>query len=176
MGLYGKYFISGLAFYFGWFACVRGAASGCDWLGPVLILPYIASHLWMYGILFEDVVAILVIATAGTVIDSCYIALGFLTYSSPNLWVDWLCPPWITALYIMYSLTINHSLRWVGKHTIVTATIGSLGGVLSYIAGYKLEAVTFLVPETTIFAIIAGVWLIFAPLSFRLMRSMVHTR
>ena len=55
-------------------------------------------------------------------------------------------PIWIICLYPLFSLLLNHSLKFIKRNYLISFLFGFLGGPLSYIGGQALGAVNFSYP------------------------------
>ena len=73
-----------------------------------------------------------------------------------------LTPIWIVVLWVLFALTLNHSLSWLKGRVVLAAIFGALGGPLAYVAGEKLMAVTIVEPNTLL--ILAIGWAFITPL------------
>ena len=71
-------------------------------------------------------------------------------------------PIWIVILWILFAITLNHSLAWLKGRTSLAMLFGLMGGPLVYLAGEKLLAVTIASPNTLI--VLAIGWALITPL------------
>ena len=49
-------------------------------------------------------------------------------------------------LWMIFAITINHSLVWLKNRKTLTIFFGAIGGPLAYLAGEKLGAITIVDP------------------------------
>lgn len=66
-------------------------------------------------------------------------------------------PIWLLCLWISFSTTINHSMKWLFQSPAISFFVGLLLVPLSYIAGIQLSASTLLSPYWQFF-ILEGLW------------------
>ncbi|TXI37314.1 MAG: DUF2878 domain-containing protein [Nitrosomonas sp.] len=155
--------LNSLAFYGGWTALLVFAAEGQPGKGLLILLGLLAIHFALSHQRLKDVIFFAVITLAGCIIDIGYLSYGVLSYASPNEWVDWLPPPWMVGVYLLFATAVDYSLFWMRSYPIVAAVLGSIGAMMSYIAGVKLGAAQFLLPDHLSLTIIGIVWFFFMP-------------
>ncbi|MCB1136761.1 MAG: DUF2878 domain-containing protein [Chlamydiia bacterium] len=162
-----------LSFYLVWFVCLWGAVQGRHYLGPLLVLGTIVIHCIISPQWRKDLAIIVLVSLSGSVLDSAYMALGMMEYATPNPLIPWLCPLWLTSLYALFAMTVDHSLAWIQRHWSLAVISGALGGAFSYIAGERVHAVHFLWSYSTVVVAIAIVWAIVTP-SWLYMSRKIH--
>ncbi len=142
-------------FQIGWFASVLGAAQGHPFAGPLVVGIAIAIHLRWFGTKRE---ALLILASAafGTVAESALSLTGLVSYRSDPV-PSWLCPPWITAMWANFAMTLRHSLRWLEGRWFLGWLLGAAAGPLAYVAGSRLGAIELL-DAIPALSILASVW------------------
>lgn len=159
-----------VAFYLGWFVCIFGATHGSNVLPIVSTIVLLAiqfhifSSLKIYNSPFRDFPLLFFVTLFGGFIDTLYIYLGLIEYSATIPGLPWLCPPWVLCMYALFSSTINHSLSWLRKFPLLSAVLGAVFSFLSYVAGAKVGAATFLAPGFTTPTLIGLVWFFFLPM------------
>ena len=47
-------------------------------------------------------------------------------------------------LWMIFAMTLNHSLAWLSQKIYISIFFGAIGGPLAYVAGEKLGAITLL--------------------------------
>ena len=154
-------------FQIGWLASVLGAAQDRPFLGPIVVSIVVAIHLRSLGTKGEGLL-ILASALLGTTAESVLASTGTLSYHAdpPPLW---LCPPWITAMWANFAITLRHSLRWLESRPALAALLGAVAGPLAYAAGARLGAIEPL--GMLAFLSLAMLWGISVPILFRLSRN-----
>lgn len=160
--------INFIAFQFGWFACVLGAAHGLAWAGTGVALAIVAWHLSRANAPSAELMLILIAAGIGAVWDSGLVALGWIRYSSGAL-IEGTAPHWIVALWMLFATTLNVSLGWLKRSMAVAAVFGALGGPLAYFGGAKLGALE-LVEQGAALAALALGWAVLTPLLLQVAR------
>ena len=150
--------INFLAFQAGWFTTVLGAANGAPWLGPVAVLVVAGLHLWnnrRAGVELRLMVCAVLLGLAG---DSLLLATGWIAYPNGE-WLPGVAPYWIISLWALFATTLNVSMRWMSGRYLLAALFGAVGGPLSYLAGARLGAMSFVdtVPALATLAIGWGV-------------------
>lgn len=137
-----KLLINFLAFQFGWFACVLGAANGKPWLGPIAVLLAVLLHLWLTGRPRRELQLLISAMGLGLVLDSILVASGWVSYPNGS-WLPGFAPYWIIAMWALFATTLNVSMKWMQGRPALAVLMGAVGGPLSYLAGQKLGAMSF---------------------------------
>lgn len=158
--------VNALAFQFGWFACVLGAAHGLSWVGPVVVAALLALHLYITPHRLADLKLVLVAVIAGMAWDSLLLRLGWLSLSGTGA-DSLLAPLWIVALWALFASTLNASLRWLQPRPRLALVFGALGGPLAYVAGERIGAVELLAPVPALIGLALG-WALFTLVLSRL--------
>ena len=96
-------------FYFGWFACVVGAAHGELWLGPSVVAVLVLIHLSLTPTPVPETWLILVIGIFGFAIDTAQASAGLYAFTRTSA-APWLCPLWMVALWMIFATTLNASM------------------------------------------------------------------
>jgi Protein of unknown function (DUF2878) len=169
-----KVLINVLAFYIGWFACVGGMAQGYPLLGPLVVAGLLGLHLWLTASAVQEARFLVVVGLIGSGIDSVVAGLGL--YSFAGTVVPWLCPPWITALWMLFGSTLRVSLSWLAGHSALAAVLGAVAGPLSYYAGARLGALFFPPDPTMSLAVLALAWGLTLPALLKLAASPLGRR
>lgn len=166
-------FTNFVAFQFGWFATVLGAANGMPWLGPLAVLAAVALH---FRLSRRPVVEARLLAGSmllGLVADSLLLATGWIAYPNGS-WIPGFAPYWIVTLWALFATTLNVSMGWLKGRFIIAALFGAIGGPLSYLAGAKLGAITLLEPTAALLAL-ATAWAALMPVLL-LMAARLQTK
>jgi hypothetical protein len=149
-------------FQLGWFACVLGAAR--DWAreGIALALAIVAFHIARAARPRRELLLVAVAAAAGALADSLLAASGWLRYEGAAP-LHGTAPYWIVALWALFAVTLNVSMRSLRGRPLAGALLGLVGGPLAYLGGEKLGAVALLQPVPALIAL-ALVWALATPL------------
>ncbi|MEZ9524214.1 DUF2878 domain-containing protein [Enterovibrio norvegicus] len=137
-----------LTFNVFWFAAVVGRS---DWI-PVLVVLLIGALLIDRSLYW----AMPLFAVVGIVGDSVLSHLGILQFPHPHLPL-WLCLMWAGFASYLWLLR-----DWMmSQKTWILLIAGSVGGMLSYLGGERLDAVTFGEPIEKTALILFGMWLMY---------------
>jgi hypothetical protein len=142
------------AFYAGWFACLLGVANGVPFLGPLVIAALLAFHLWASKSTPRETQFVLAVGAIGTALDTVHLSLG--VYSLAGRPEVWLCPPWLTALWMIFASTFSTSLGWLAERYLLAAILGGFSGPLSYYAAARLGVISFSHPAYGLAALAAS--------------------
>lgn len=154
-------------FYVGWLVCMHQATGDYPYLGPLLVFAILVYHFFVNGLLLPDVILCITLGLFGTLVDSLYVMIGMLSYQGGYAEFPHLAPLWITSLWSLYAISINHSLKWLNYHLLLAALMGAMGAVSSYLAGVKLAAVSLLWGDILPLVIIGAIWSIVVPASLK---------
>jgi hypothetical protein len=154
----------------GWFACVSGAANNMPWLGPLVVMAFIAIHLRLSKRPGPELSLMLSAILIGLVADSLLVFSGLVSYPS-GTWIDGFAPYWILAMWAMFATTLNVSMKWMRNRNALAAALGAVCGPLAYLAGQELGAITFNQPLFAI-ASLAVIWAVAMPLLVALAERM----
>ena len=83
----------------------------------------------------KDLVLAFIVVVMGTLLDSFYQDVGWIRYASPNRLLPFLAPFWISSLYLLLAINLDHSLRWLASRPYLAAILGVWGAVASYMRG-----------------------------------------
>ena len=151
-----------IAFQFGWFACVLGAAHDQPWLGSAVVAVLVAVHL---ATAVRPAVEARLVAAAlviGVVWETLLLAGGWIEYSTGVVWAG-VAPLWIVMLWALFAITLNSSLGWLKGRLLVAAVFGAVGGPLAYWGGVRLGALVFVEPLFAVIALAVG-WAVLTPM------------
>lgn len=150
-----------VAFQLGWLACVLGGAHGWPWLGVGVMGLVVALHLVSSGSPVRESVLMVSLGCIGALWDGLLARLGFLEFPS-GMFLPWLAPVWIIALWVGFATTLNVSLSWLQGRWYWALLFGAVGGPVAYWAGMKLGGVRIPDPVAG-FAVLAGGWSFLMP-------------
>ncbi|MFC1565240.1 DUF2878 domain-containing protein, partial [candidate division KSB1 bacterium] len=120
-----------LGFKISWIACAVGAAKGMVYLGPILMLLYIVINSRIFNVERSHVVFLITAAVIGTIVDSLKATTGFITYTGGYAGISWIAPLWITALWLGFAATLDHSLSWLQEKLYIAFTLGAIFGPIA---------------------------------------------
>jgi hypothetical protein len=169
-----KLLVNVVAFQVGWFATVLGAANGIPWLGPLAALAVAGLHLRASQRPAVEARLLVAAMGLGVVADSALLATGWIAYPNGE-WLPGLAPFWIVTMWALFATTLNVSMRWLRGRTLLAALFGAVGGPLSYLAGARLGAMTFIDTTAALVALAAG-WGVLMPALMALAARLDGTR
>jgi hypothetical protein len=142
----------------GWYACALGAARDASWIGLLVVGVFLSVHLLWSPNRTRELALVFNVGLLGTVIDSLQKTTGLLSYGSDSPVLSWLCPMWITALWLLLGSSLNTSLAWLRDRYLLAAALGAVFGPLSYLAGARLGAIDFNLDVTVTSGVLALIW------------------
>ena len=153
-----QFIINLLVFDAAWFVTVKGAAMGLPWLGPVVTLGVLAYHLKISKQRVAELQLAAFALFLGFLTDSLLLATGWIAYPNGQ-WIPGLAPYWIIMMWVLFATTLNVSMRWLRGRPRLAILLGAVGGPVSYLAGAKIGAMSFVntVPAVAALAIAWGV-------------------
>ncbi|OQK16263.1 hypothetical protein AU255_14310 [Methyloprofundus sedimenti] len=154
-----------------WFVAVIGAASGLVWPAFVMLNAFIVWQLHPANHIQGDFPLVLVALLIGFILDSSWISLGLIQFSSPNT-INNLAPLWILLLWVGLALTLNHSLAWLQHRLGLAAVCSAISSPLSYLGAERLGALQFNDHFWSGFFCIATSWAIVVPFLLWLARNL----
>jgi hypothetical protein len=156
-------------FQLGWFACVGGAARGRPWIGPAVAAALVALHAAASPAPARELRRLAAVGAFGAALESAAIAAGVYGYAGG--WpVWWLAPAWIVALWVLLGATFESSLGWLDGRPWLAALFGAVGSPLSFSAGARMGAASFIAPPRVALAALAVIWAAALPLAFAVSR------
>jgi hypothetical protein len=160
-----KKIINFIGFQVAWFAAVFGAAGGNLWIGPIVLLLWLAVYAFLSGRPKLEIQIALIALGMGLLADS--LLIGFGVYLPRGLIGGLpLTPPWMLALWINFGTLVNGSLSWLKGRYLLGAVLGAWGGPLAYYSGQRLGALTFHPPLVFHLAVLGAAWAVAVPLLF----------
>ena len=150
-----------VAFKIGWLACVLGGASELPWVGALVALVIVATHIARAPLPSAELKLVVVAGLLGAFWDSLLVASGLLVYESGTL-IAGTAPYWIVAMWLLFSTTLNVSLTWLKGRLVLAAAVGAFAGPLAFYGGHKLGAVGFGNFPLAMLALAAG-WALILP-------------
>ena len=155
-------FINFTLYQLGWFSIVLGAANDLPWVGAGFALTLVVVHLSLVRGLARHVALVLLSGAIGSVLDSCQLAFGVLSFPTGQP-VPWLVPPWDAVLWMQFATILPFSLHWLSHRYQLCCLFGAIGGPLAFYAGERLGAVSFPPPRVLHFAVLGAVWALAFP-------------
>ncbi len=145
----------------GWFVCIIGAAWNSTYQALIIASVIVAAHLLLTSKNSSDIKLIVIAAVIGFIFDGLIQINSLIVYNDPGIPYPF-TPLWIVMLWVLFSITLNHSMSWLKGRFILSAIFGGIGGPLAYIAGEKLMAITIVHSYT--FIVLSVGWALITPL------------
>ena len=131
-----------------------------------MVVALIIAHILFVGESLTEFAVVLVTALAGIITDSLLALFGVYIFSGSGQFFP--IPFWLILLWFAFASTLRHSLAYLSKHYRLAAGLGAVGGTLSYVAGMKLQAVTFGLAFYPTVLLLACIWACLMPVIFLL--------
>jgi hypothetical protein len=128
-----------VAFQIGWFACVLGAAHHLPLLGTGIAAGILVLHLALAHDAAAEAKLVLTALGIGLIFDPVLVLTGMFNFTS-GAYLQGSVAPWMLALWMLFAMTLNLSLRWLKPRPLLALALGGAGGPLAYLAGEKLGA------------------------------------
>ena len=131
--------INAVLFQLGWWACVLSVSQNLELLAIIFCTCLVGAHLYANHDRKKDLQLLVMCVPIGVAFDTLLEALNIMSFYGWAL--GFLSPFWLWMVWILFVLTLNHSLSFI-KHVpvVFTALLGLIFGSGSYIAGAKLGA------------------------------------
>ncbi len=151
-----------------WLVSIAGAARGATTAGLAGACIFVVLTLAFGGKQRADLRLIPFVLVIGVLVDSAWIALGWLHYSAP--WPSaQFSPAWIIGIWLAFALTLNHSLAFLQGRYALATIVGAGGGPLAYWAASRgLGAVHFDAPARTVLIGLGIMWAAMVPVMVRI--------
>jgi hypothetical protein len=151
-----------------WLASIIGATHGSRFAGPLAAALFACLVLAFGGQRRADLRLIPLVLAIGVLVDSAWIALGWLDYSAPWPSADF-APAWILAIWLAFALTLNHSLAFLKRRHALASILGAIGGPLAYwLAADGFGAVHFIAPVPAVLIGLGVAWALMVPMLVRI--------
>ncbi len=139
-----------LGFNLSWFGLVYWG----DIFIPISLLLLIL-HLYFYGHKNNELLLVLFVTMIGVFVDSLLQYFNIFIFES-----SFHIPLWLLTLWACFAATICHSLNFLSRSRILQILVGAFIAPLSYVAGFKLNAVDFTLSVASTYLILSGIWAI----------------
>jgi len=162
-----------IGFQTGWWSCVLGAKNGYPYLGPIVMAVFLFIHFTTLENRNKELMFIALVGLIGTVLDTVLLQTNLVEYQ--GAYINSIAPLWITAMWVGFAATVNHSLVWLKNKLVMSFAIGAIFGPLSYFTGIKFEALYFEVSLLTI-SVLALLWGVVVPSLYYLNGEIVNNK
>ena len=170
-----KNLINFVLFQVGWFVTVISVSNQMEYIAIFSVLGVLAAHLYLIAEKLKEFILILAAGLLGFVVDSILIS-GDLFSASGDLGLKDMAPLWLVLLWMLFSITINHSLGWLRYKYLLAALMGAVFAPLAYYVGTNFEVLTFSNNYSSmgVMLIIGFTWAVVTPLMIYVSRSIFH--
>lgn len=160
--------LNGVGYQLVWTASIVGAANGSCRPGLIATSAFAVAVLAFGGQRRSDLALLAPALLAGLLVESLWIALGWIRFESPWPSTHW-TPAWMFGIWVAFALTFNHSLAFLKNRRILAAALGALGGPCAYWTAAKVfGALQFVASQTLSLIVIGIVWMGLLPLLIRI--------
>ena len=135
--------INFVLFQAAWFVCVLGASYDRTYVALLIATIILLIHFAIIKKRLLELKLILIAGIIGFFFDGALLNFDLIIYNDPGLPYP-LTPIWIVMLWMIFAMTLNHSLAWLSQKIYISIFFGAIGGPLAYVAGEKLGSITLL--------------------------------
>lgn len=151
------------SFDVGWAVTVFMAARGDGLTGPITVLVLTALHLIVGGNRPGVIRFFIGCTLIGFLIDTVLGAVGIYRYPTPPAMLSWLCPLWLTGLWLNFAHTLDGCMDWLQGRPLIAAILGGIMGPIAYYAGGQIGAMEITAPPALAWPAIAITWALVIP-------------
>lgn len=140
---------------FGWYVCVVfGNAAALLYVVCALIVhfSYVSQSAGEWRFIF-------LVAAAGTLLDTFLMHAGVFQWPEQAV----LIPFWLIALWVLFSMSFNHCLKWLRQKPWLALVLGMVFGPVNYLAGIELSGGDMPLGFLATTAILMLVWMLLLP-------------
>ena len=138
---------------------------------PVMIL-FLIVHYYLFVSDIREIYLVLIIGTIGTITDSLLFLSGSFIYAGAYSNEILIAPMWITAMWMGFSATVNHSMSWLKDKWLIMGICGRVFGPAAFFTGEKFGAIEFHLSALLSVLVIAIVYGILMPAIYFLNRHL----
>ena len=138
-----------------WLAAVLGAARHVPMWGTACVIAAIGWHLAVSARPRREACLVGLAMLIGFATESFHTATGRIIYPSGQFDAR-LAPYWIVALWGLFAIALNVTLRWLRYRLWLSSLLGALAGPLAFISGVRLGAAQFVDARPALIALALG--------------------
>jgi hypothetical protein len=161
------------AFPIGVAACLWGAATDHSLVGPLVVAVLLVAQSFSMIDPRRTIGLIAVVGILGTAIDSAMLAAGIYWVKEP-LRGQWLCPLWVTALWINLGTALHGCLAGYGGRYFLVAAVGAVIVPAAYSLADVIGAIQVVASPQRALPTFAAAGAIVLPALFWLSRSPIY--
>ncbi len=143
--------MNALAFQVVWFICVQGHSLSGLLVANLLLV----AHVIFIRPKANEIGSMVQLVAFGVVFDSLLMSSGAVTYHGHY---GNLIPGWLIALWLAFSTTLNHSMKWIFKTGWLPVVTGFFLIPFSYWIGIYISGSKILVQPALFLAAEGSVW------------------
>lgn len=144
-----------------WLAAVLGAARHVPWWGTACVVVAIGWHLAVSARPAREACLVGLAMLIGFAAESLQTAAGRVSYASGQF-DERLAPCWIVALWGLFAIALNVTLRWLRHRLWLASLLGAVAGPLAFASGVRLGAAQFVDERSALLALALG-WAVALP-------------
>lgn len=130
-----------LLFQLGWLVSVLGAAHGWPLSGAGFAIAFLVLHHWHLGHgRAAELRFVLCSAAFGFLMDWLLAVIGIISFPA-YAELGPLSPLWMASLWLMFAMTLRHSLRWLCRRPLLAGVLGAISGPFAYWMGSRFGAI-----------------------------------
>ncbi|MEJ8813225.1 DUF2878 domain-containing protein [Variovorax ureilyticus] len=126
-----------------WFAAVFGAAYCIPLWSVFCVACAVLWHLGLAESPAREARLVAAVTFVGFIVETANGAFGYVAFPSCDGAAGWLPPYWLVAMWALFSICLNVSLRWLRGRWLLACAFGAFGGPVSFAAGARLGAAQF---------------------------------
>lgn len=139
----------------------------CILLGNQALLPLGALLLLHIGVSRNKLNELMIVILCGAIgfsVDHTLTQIGIYVFpESTTMHGLNSSPAWLSALWLAFSTSLNHSLKFFQDNLILAAIVGAVAGPSTYLAASKLGAFSFAYDQILSVSFLALVWAMLFP-------------
>ncbi len=120
-----------IAFQLGWLSATLSVSHGWPMIGPAVIGVLLVAGSFLMVDPGRQIGLIAIIALLGTALDSL-LSWSELVWYAHHDGPRWLCPLWITSLWLNFGMAVAGCLMPLGRNLVLAAVLGLVIGPVSY--------------------------------------------
>ena len=133
---------------------------------------FLIVHYYLFVSDIREIYLVLIIGTIGTITDSLLFLSGSFIYAGAYSNEILIAPMWITAMWMGFSATVNHSMSWLKDKWLIMVICGIVFGPAAFFTGEKFGAIEFHLSALLSVLVIAIVYGILMPAIYFLNRHL----
>ena len=133
---------------------------------------FLIVHYYLFVSDIREIYLVLIIGAIGTITDSLLFLSGSFIYAGAYSNEILIAPMWITAMWMGFSATVNHSMSWLKDKWLIMVICGIVFGPAAFFTGEKFGAIEFHLSALFSVLVIAIVYGILMPSIYFLNRHL----